>query len=79
MAQGEFSVCQFFEDGQYEYTRRYVDIQEATDAFAHYTNNVACQMGITKRVIITDGEDCTVAEWKHGEGLFGPAKKTLKK
>jgi hypothetical protein len=30
--QGEFSVCQFFEDGQYEYTRRWVSAEEAVTA-----------------------------------------------
>jgi hypothetical protein len=74
MAHGEYSVCQFFEDGTQEYTRRYVDMQEAADAFTHYTNNVACRMGITKRVIITDGGDCTIAEWQHGKGLIWPNK-----
>jgi hypothetical protein len=74
MAQGEFSVYQFFEDGQYERVRHFVDVQEATDAFCHYSNNVASKMGITKRVIITDGGDCTVAEWIHGKGLVWPNK-----
>lgn len=69
MAQGEFSVCQFFEDGSYEYVRRFVDAEEAVKAAHHYTNNVACKMGITKRVIITDGGDCINFEWKHGEGV----------
>jgi hypothetical protein len=74
MAQGEFSVYQFFEDGSQERVRQFVDVQEATDAFAHYTNNVACRIGITKRVIITDGGDSTVAEWQHGKGLVWPNK-----
>ena len=69
---GEFSVCQFFEDGSYEYVRRYVSAEEAAEVFKHYTNNVACRMGITARVIITDGGDCVNAEWKHGQGLIYP-------
>lgn len=32
----KFSVCQFFEDGSYEYVRRYVLIAEAVEAFKHY-------------------------------------------
>jgi hypothetical protein len=70
----EFSVYQFFEDDTYECVRQFVGIQEATDAFAHYTNNVASNIGVTKRVIITDGGDFTVAEWKYGEGLVWPKK-----
>ena len=38
---GEFSVCQFFEDGTYEYVRRFVGAQEAVEAARHYTDNVA--------------------------------------
>jgi hypothetical protein len=38
-------------------------------AFYHYTHNVATKMGITKRVIITDGGDSTVCEWTKEKGL----------
>jgi hypothetical protein len=31
-------------------------------AFKHYTSSVGARMGITRRVIITDGGDCTNAE-----------------
>lgn len=72
---GEFSVCQFFVSGDYEYVRRWVSAEEATEAFKHYTNNVATRMGMVTRVIITDGGDCTNAEWKHGEGVVYPPKK----
>ena len=68
----QFSVCQFFIDGQYEYVRRGVIAKEALAAFAHYTNNVATRMGIVKRVIITDAGDCICMEWKHGEGIVFP-------
>jgi hypothetical protein len=68
----KYSVCQFFEDGSYEYVRKHVDVQQAVDAFAHYTNNVASRMGITKRVIITDSGDCIVVEWQHEKGLVWP-------
>lgn len=63
----KFSVCQFFVTGEYEYVRRYVSAKEAVDAALHYTNNVATKMGIIERVIITDGGDCTVWEWKKPE------------
>jgi hypothetical protein len=72
MAQGEFSVCQFFSDGSYEYVRRYVDADEAIKTFGHYTNNVATRAGITVRVIITDSGDCVNAEWRLNEGLVFP-------
>jgi hypothetical protein len=69
---GEFSVCQFFHDDIYEYVRRGVSIEEAVDAFKHYTTSVGARLGTTKRVIITDGGDCTNAEWEFGKGLTYP-------
>ena len=69
---GEFSVWQFFEDGSQERVREFVDELEACLAFCHYTHNVAANMGITRRVIITDGGDFTNAEWKYGEGNTYP-------
>ncbi len=68
----EFSVCQFFEDDTHEYVRRYVSAEEAMTAFGRYTRNPASKMGIVRRVIITDGGDCTNAEWKFGEGYTFP-------
>jgi alkyl hydroperoxide reductase subunit AhpC len=78
MSDREFSVYQFFNDpaGLYERVRHFVDAEEAVRAFHHYTNNVACKMGLVNRVIITDGGDCTVAEWKRGEGVTWPKKPT---
>lgn len=74
---GEFSVWQFFKDGTQERVRQFVDAEEAVAAAMHYTNNVAVRMGITKRVIITDGGDCTVFEWKQGEGIVFPPKEQV--
>lgn len=71
---GEFSVCQFFEDGSYEYVRRWVDAEEACKAALHYTHNVAAKVGVTKRVIITDGGDCISFEWVAGKGIVFPMK-----
>ena len=68
----EFSVCQFFENGSYEYVRRWITAEEAMKVFKVYTNNPASKIGITKRVIITDGGDCTNAEWVFGKGLVFP-------
>ena len=64
----EYSVCQFFVNGTYEYVRRFVSEEEAVKAFAHYTNNVATAAGVVERVIITDGGDFTNLEWVKGKG-----------
>jgi hypothetical protein len=70
---GEFSVWQWLgpEELQ-ERVREFVSAEEAMNAFMHYTNNVAVKMGVTQRVIITDGGDFTAAEWKKGEGYTFP-------
>lgn len=78
MSEGEFSVCQFFAGGFSEYPRRYVSIEEAVEAFKHYTRCVTARMGITERVIITDGGDCIVAEWTFEGGVIFPPKEELK-
>lgn len=69
-----FSVCQFFTDktAGYEYVRRNVSVEEAMEAFRHYTTSVGARFGFVDRVIITDGGDCINAEWKLGEGIVYP-------
>lgn len=69
---GEFSVVQFFADGHYEYVARYVPVEDALSAAAHYTMNVSAYAGLTSKVIITDGGDDTVFEWRFGEGVVFP-------
>lgn len=74
----EFSVCQFFMDGDYEYVCRFVSPEEAVEKFRFYTTNVAARIGTTVRVIITDGGDCTNAEWVFGKGIvFGFSKENI--
>ena len=76
--QPEFSVPHFYSDkagplaGTHEYVRRYVTAEEAILAARHYTDNVACRMGIIDRVIITDGGDYCVFQWEHGKGVTFP-------
>lgn len=68
----EFSVCQFFPDGSYEYVRRFVDAEEAVKAAIHCATSVGARLGTTQRVIITDGGDHTTWEWKRDEGVTFP-------
>jgi hypothetical protein len=74
----EFSVCQFFVTGEYEYVRRYVTARKAVEAARHYTDSVAAKIGVVDRVIITDGGDCTVFEWLFGKGVTYPTKEMRK-
>jgi hypothetical protein len=76
MTQGEFSVCQFFENGEYEYVRRGVGPEEAVEAAHHYCNSAGAKLGMTRRVIITDGGDETNFEWRFGEGVVFPPRGT---
>lgn len=73
----QFSVTQFFHDGTYETVRKHVDVQEAIAAFAHYTGNVASRMGLTTRVVITDGGDRICMEWKFGKGIVFPPQQKV--
>lgn len=67
-----YSVCRFFPDGTYEYTRRNVGAQEASEAFVHYCTSIGAKLGTTARVIMTDTGDCIVAEWEWEEGCVFP-------
>jgi hypothetical protein len=69
MTSGEFSVYQFFPGGEWERVREFVSAEEAVKVAHHYTNSVGARLGTTVRVIITDGGDCCVFEWKFGEGI----------
>ncbi len=52
--------------------RRFVGAEEAVMAAKHYTTSVGARLGLTQRVIITDGGDFTCFEWKYGEGVTYP-------
>lgn len=73
----EFSVYQFFENGDYRCVRRLVSKEEAMRAFMHYTSSVAVMLGKVARVIITDGGDCTNMEWVYGKGITFPPPEEL--
>ena len=75
MSEREFSVCQFFVDDSYEYVRRFVGAKEAVEAAHHYCHSVGARFGTTRRVIITDGDDYTVFDWRYGEGIVFPPRK----
>lgn len=75
MSEREFSVYQFFVSGEYERVREWVTVDEAIRAATHYCSSIAAQTGIVTRVIITDGGDSTVLEWKYGEGITWPPRR----
>jgi hypothetical protein len=69
----EFSVVLFFPDGTYEYVKRFVGAKEAVRTAKDYSRPLVL-LGVIERIIITDGSDYTVFEWKAGEGVTFPAK-----
>ena len=79
MGRDEFSVCQFFADPNQppEWVRCHVSAEEAVKAACHYTTSVGARFGFVERVIITDGGDCTVFDWRKGVGVVWP--KTMQK
>lgn len=71
---GEFSVYQFFPDGTNECVKAGAGAEEAVRTAHSYTIRPAAMLGIIQRVIITDGGDYCVFEWKHGEGVVFPPR-----
>lgn len=68
----EFSVVLYFPTGDYLYERRNLDAETAVRLAKKCTQRPAAFAGLVPRIIITDGEDNTVFEWKHGEGVTFP-------
>jgi hypothetical protein len=68
----EFSVYQWFPDGQYEKVERLVSAEVALRRAASLSQSIGARLGTTVRVIITDGGDNITWEWKHGMGVIFP-------
>jgi hypothetical protein len=67
-----YSVCQFFEDGNYEFVRRFISPEEAVNVAIHYSTSIAAKNHMVTRVIITDSGDQCNWEWKFDEGITFP-------
>jgi hypothetical protein len=68
----EYSVFQFFPDETYERVAAFTGAKLAVETAAALTRSVGAKLGTTRRVIITDGGDFTVFEWKFGQGVTFP-------
>lgn len=62
MRQAKFSVYRYLPDDSYEYVRRFVNVDEAVEAFS---NCVVARSN--QRVIVTDGQ--VSLEWTFGGGI----------
>lgn len=69
---GEYSVYQFFAEGNYEEVLRFVDDRTSLERAKALIESVGGRIGTTRRVIVTDGGDCINFEWKFGEGIVWP-------
>ncbi len=71
----EFSVFWWDDHGtQYE-ELRFVAAEAAVKRAHTLTHGPASLLGVVRRVIITDGGDCTNFEWKYGEGVTYPPRR----
>lgn len=68
----EFSVWWDDPEGMQHREGRAMGAEEAVELAKSLTVRPAALMGIIRRVIITDGGDFTVFEWKQGEGVTFP-------
>jgi hypothetical protein len=72
MSDSEFSVVEFYDDGEYAYVERWLDGESAVKVAKRCTEKPAVRLGIITKVIITDGGDFTVFQWEHGKGVTFP-------
>lgn len=70
----EFSVYQFFPEGDYEKVVEFVDSETAVKVACRLSESVGGKLGTTRRIIITDGGDCIVFEWEFGKGVTFPPR-----
>lgn len=73
MSTGEFSVYQFFPDDSYEEVLRFVSAERAMTVMGQLSRSLGARvLKTTRRIIITDGGDMTVAEWTCDAGFTFP-------
>lgn len=74
IANDEFSVYVFRPDGTYSRELSFVSAERAV-TWAHWlTEERAARYGEVARIIITDGGDHTVFEWRFAEGVTFPPR-----
>jgi hypothetical protein len=74
---GEFSVHQFFPDGDSERVLSGVDPETAIYRAKALMESVGGRIGSTRRVIVADGAGFTVFEWKFGAGITFPTREDI--
>lgn len=69
----EFSVVEFYDDGFHKYVDRWMDAHDAVHLARELIDRSDDHV---VRIIITDGGDFTVFEWKQDLGVTFPPKET---
>lgn len=77
MNDGEFSVRQYFADGDHEDVMQGVDASTAVNRAKRLIDSVGGQIGNTCRVIIIDGGDCIAFDWRFSDGIVFPPKDAI--
>ena len=67
-----FCVHWYDPDGGKHTELQWVDSRTAVEQAFSLTDRPATRMGIIRRVIITDANDCCCFEWKYNEGVTFP-------
>lgn len=67
-----FRVFIFFPDGTSHPEGIFDDAQAAVARARDFMSRPAMMLGMIPRIIVTDGDDNTVFEFKHGEGITFP-------
>lgn len=69
---GKFDVVEFDADGTFHYVERWLGRRGALMLAWHCFRLQEAKASPINRIIITDGGDFTVFEWKRGEGVTYP-------
>jgi hypothetical protein len=70
----EFSVYIFAPDGTYSRELSFVSAERAVTWAKWLTEERAARFGEIAKILITDGGDFTVFEWRFGEGVVHPPR-----
>ncbi|HSW92141.1 MAG TPA: hypothetical protein VLG09_05850 [Candidatus Saccharimonadales bacterium] len=73
----EYSVYWWDKDGHQHTEMQWQMTLKCMQAVKRLTQGPASVLGFVKRVIITDGGDSIVFEWKLGEGITWPTKEQM--
>jgi hypothetical protein len=71
----EFNLYWWDPQGNQHEELRFVDAKRAVERAASLSRGPAAQIGMVKRIIITDGGDYTTFEWKKDHGVTYPPER----